>query len=119
MNEHSNSLLSQIQKLTPNKGDLLVIYPEKPMTILQHEQLTKSLEPFAQRIGCNLLVSQHGDQVDLQPNGAAMLEEMRKQTELLRLMTEQQTLLIEALSEDDPEGPDTQPLTYLDGTPCR
>ena len=119
MNEHSNSLLSQIQKLTPSKGDLLVIYPEKPMTIHQHERVTKSLEPFAQRIGCNLLVSQPGIQVALQPNGAAILEEMCKQTELLRLMAEQQTLLIDALSEEEPEDPDTQPRTYLDGTQCR
>lgn len=117
MNEHSNSLLSQIQKLTPNKGDLLVIYPEKPMTILQHEQLTKSLEPFAQRIGCNLLVSQHGDRVALQPNGAAMLEEMRKQTELLRLMTEQQTLLIEALADSEQDDQEAELTTYMDGTP--
>ncbi|EFW80849.1 hypothetical protein ALQ03_103269 [Pseudomonas savastanoi pv. glycinea] len=29
MNEHSNSLFSQIQKLNPNKGDLLVIYPKR------------------------------------------------------------------------------------------
>ncbi|KPY70312.1 hypothetical protein ALP50_01132 [Pseudomonas syringae pv. spinaceae] len=48
-----------------------------------------------------------------------ILAEQMKQTELLRLMTEQQTLLIEALSEDDPQDPDIQPLTYLDGTPCR
>jgi hypothetical protein len=119
MNEHSNSLLSQIQKLTPSKGDLLVIYPEKPMTIHQHERVTKSLEPFAQRVGCNLLVSQPGIQVVLQPNGAAILEEMRKQTELLRLMTEQQMLLINALSEEEPEDPDAPAHTYLDGTPCR
>ncbi|KPY92280.1 Uncharacterized protein ALO43_03351 [Pseudomonas tremae] len=48
-----------------------------------------------------------------------ILAEQMKQTELLRLMTEQQTLLIDALSEEDPGDPDTQPLTYLDGTPCR
>ncbi|POP79277.1 hypothetical protein [Pseudomonas syringae] len=116
MNEHSNSLLSQIQKLTPSKGDLLVIYPEKPMTELQHERVTKSLEPFAQRIGCNLLVSQPGIQVALQPNGAAILGEMRKQTELLRLMTEQQVILIEALAGSEAEDPDAEPTHYMDGT---
>ncbi|KWT22343.1 hypothetical protein AL044_26210, partial [Pseudomonas amygdali pv. aesculi] len=106
MNEHSNSLQSQIQKLSPSKGDLLVIYPERPMTILQHDQLTESLEPFAARIGCNLLVSQPGTHAALQPNSAVILEEMRKQTELLRLMTEQQMLLINALSEDEHHNPD-------------
>ncbi|POP72191.1 hypothetical protein [Pseudomonas syringae] len=116
MNEHSNSLLSQIQTLTPSKGDLLVIYPEKPMTVLQHERVTKSLEPFAQRIGCNLLVSQPGIQVVLQPNGAAILEEMRKQTELLRLMTEQQLMLIETLAGSEAEDPDAEPTRYMDGT---
>ncbi|OSR73999.1 hypothetical protein BV326_01455 [Pseudomonas syringae pv. actinidiae] len=119
MNEHSNSLFSQIQKLNPNKGDLLVIYPKKPMTKEEHERVTSSLEPFAQRIGCNLLVSQPGVQVALQPSGAAILEEMRKQTELLRLMKEQQMHLINALSEEEPEDPDAPPHTYLDGTPCR
>ncbi|MFW3164026.1 hypothetical protein WBQ28_05800 [Pseudomonas syringae pv. syringae] len=116
MNEHSNSLLSQIQTLTPSKGDLLVIYPEKPMTVLQHERVTKSLESFAQRIGCNLLVSQPGIQVVLQPNGAAILEEMRKQTELLRLMTEQQLMLIETLAGSEAEDPDAEPTRYMDGT---
>ncbi|GFZ70579.1 Uncharacterized protein ALO70_04462 [Pseudomonas amygdali pv. eriobotryae] len=47
-----------------------------------------------------------------------ILAEQVKQTELMRLMTEQQTLLIEALSEEEPEDPDAPPQTYLDGTPC-
>lgn len=28
-------------------------------------------------------------------------------------------LLIQAMSEDAPEDPDDQPLTYMDGSPCR
>ncbi|WP_346400754.1 hypothetical protein [Pseudomonas syringae] len=48
-----------------------------------------------------------------------ILAEQMKQYELLQRMAEQQTLLIDALSEEEPEDPDTQPLTYLDGTPCR
>ncbi|MNC83888.1 hypothetical protein [Pseudomonas azerbaijanoccidentalis] len=28
-------------------------------------------------------------------------------------------LLIQAMGEDEPEDPDAQPLTYMDGTPCR
>lgn len=27
--------------------------------------------------------------------------------------------LIQALAEDEPEDPDAQPLTYMDGSPCR
>ncbi|WP_122437800.1 hypothetical protein [Pseudomonas viridiflava] len=48
-----------------------------------------------------------------------ILAEQMKQTQLLQLMTKQQTLLIDALSEEEPEDPDAQPLTYLDGKPCR
>ncbi|PBP76137.1 hypothetical protein CCL15_01945 [Pseudomonas syringae] len=46
-------------------------------------------------------------------------ELLQSQTELLQRMAEQQMLLIDALSEEEPEDPDTQPRTYLDGTPCR
>lgn len=28
-------------------------------------------------------------------------------------------LLIQAMAEVEPEDPDSQPLTYMDGTPCR
>ncbi len=28
-------------------------------------------------------------------------------------------LLIQAMANDEPEDPDAQPLTYMDGTPCR
>lgn len=28
-------------------------------------------------------------------------------------------LLIQAMDEDEPEDPDAQPRTYMDGTPCR
>ncbi|PBP71943.1 hypothetical protein CCL21_06790 [Pseudomonas syringae] len=48
-----------------------------------------------------------------------ILAEQLKQTQLLQRMAEQQTLLINALSEEEPEDPDSQPHTYLDGTPCR
>ncbi|MEE4632308.1 hypothetical protein V2K98_02090 [Pseudomonas alliivorans] len=48
-----------------------------------------------------------------------ILAEQVKQTQLLQRMAEQQTLLIDALSEEEPEDPDAQPRTYLDGTPCR
>lgn len=48
-----------------------------------------------------------------------ILAEQVKQTQLLQRMAEQQALLIDALSEEEPSDPDAQPLTYLDGTPCR
>ncbi|KTB97760.1 hypothetical protein [Pseudomonas sp. ICMP 10191] len=48
-----------------------------------------------------------------------ILAEQVQQTQLLQRMVEQQTLLIDALSEEEPEDPDAQPHTYLDGTPCR
>ncbi|MDU8501016.1 hypothetical protein RYB01_17765 [Pseudomonas syringae] len=48
-----------------------------------------------------------------------ILAEQVKQTQLLQRVAEQQTLLIDTLSEEEPEDPDTQPRTYLDGTPCR
>ncbi|KTC60177.1 hypothetical protein [Pseudomonas savastanoi] len=48
-----------------------------------------------------------------------ILAEQVKQTQLLQRMAEQQMLLINALSEEEPEDPDAQPDTYLDGTPCR
>ncbi|SFW65655.1 hypothetical protein [Pseudomonas sp. NFACC10-1] len=48
-----------------------------------------------------------------------ILAEQLKQTQLLQRMAEQQTLLVNALSEEEPEDPDTQHRTYLDGTLCR
>ncbi|MCV4343248.1 hypothetical protein [Pseudomonas capsici] len=46
-----------------------------------------------------------------------ILAEQVKQTELLQRMTEQQMLLINALSEEEPEDPDAPSLTYLSGAP--
>lgn len=49
-----------------------------------------------------------------------ILGEQRKQTALIEQMNRLQILLIEALAEDQiDEDPDAQPLTYMDGTPCR
>lgn len=50
----------------------------------------------------------------------AILSEQTKQTAILERMAEQQSLLIQALAEDQSEqDPDAQPATYMDGTPCR
>jgi hypothetical protein len=48
-----------------------------------------------------------------------MLAEMRKQTAILERMERQQSLLIQALAEDQGEDPDAPPSIYMDGTPCR
>ena len=48
-----------------------------------------------------------------------ILSEQKKQTAILERMAEQQTLLIQAMAEDEREDSDAQPLTYMDGTPCR
>ena len=50
---------------------------------------------------------------------AEILNEQKKQTAILERMAEQQSLLIQAMAEDDREDSDAQPLTYMDGTPCR
>lgn len=50
---------------------------------------------------------------------AGILSEQKKQTAILERMAEQHSLLIQAMAEDAPEEPDAQPLTYMDGKPCR
>ncbi|VVN74187.1 hypothetical protein [Pseudomonas fluorescens] len=111
--------LAQIQKLNPRPGDLLVIYPETWLTLEQHERVIKSLSPFAESMGCRVLVTQPGLQVSLQSDPAALLAEMRKQTSILEAMAEQQAMMVQALADGEEEDPDTQPRTYMDGTLCR
>lgn len=41
------------------------------------------------------------------------------QAKAMQVVAERLDLLIQALAEDEPEDPDAQPLTYMDGTPCR
>lgn len=41
------------------------------------------------------------------------------QAKAMQVIADRLDLLIQALAEDEPEGPDAQPLTYMDGTPCR
>lgn len=51
---------------------------------------------------------------------AEMLAEMKKQTALLERMEANQSMLIQALAQDQAEqDPETPPMTYMDGTPCR
>lgn len=47
-----------------------------------------------------------------------VLAEQKQQTAILERMAEQQSLLIQALAEDQIEqDPDAMPLTYMDGSP--
>lgn len=48
-----------------------------------------------------------------------MLIEQERQTELLRQIARNQTVLIRSLAEDQDEEPDAMPTTYMDGSPCR
>lgn len=48
-----------------------------------------------------------------------ILEQEQKQTALLETIASQNLALIEALADGDDADPDAQPLTYLDGSPCR
>lgn len=41
------------------------------------------------------------------------------QAKAMQVIADRLDLLIQALAEDEPEDPDAQPLTYMDGTPCR
>jgi hypothetical protein len=50
---------------------------------------------------------------------AEILSEQKKQTAILERMAEQQSQLIQAMAEDQPEDSGVQPMTYMDGTPCR
>lgn len=51
---------------------------------------------------------------------AEMLAEMKKQTALLERMEAKQSMLIQALAQDQAEqDPEAPPMTYMDGTPCR
>ncbi|AKS09040.1 hypothetical protein [Pseudomonas trivialis] len=51
---------------------------------------------------------------------AEMLAEMKKQTALLEQMEANQSMLIQALAQDQAEqDPEAPPMTYMDGTPCR
>ena len=45
-----------------------------------------------------------------------VLAEQIRQTAILERIANQQTQLIEALGEDEPEDPDSEPRTYMDGS---
>ena len=114
------SCLDQIQKVSPKKGDLLVVTCPSPLTMEQRKRMTDSLAPMADRMDVQVLVLDGGATAQLQPGIQGLLDEQKKQTAILERMAEQQSLLIQALAEDQGEqDPDAPPLTYMDGTPCR
>lgn len=49
----------------------------------------------------------------------ALLDEQKRQTAILERMEKQQSLLIQALAEEQGQDPDAPAMTYMDGTPCR
>ena len=112
------SYSQQIAKVSPMKGDLLVVTSARQLTPDQRERMTVSLTPMAERLGVQLLVLDEGATAQLQPCIAGLLEEQRKQTAILQQLADQQRLLIQALAEDEAEDPDAQPLRYMDGSPC-
>ena len=109
----------QVQKVSPRKGDPLVVTSVHPLTLEQRKKMADSLAPMADRLGVQLLVLDGGATAQLQPSVCCLLEEQRKQTVILERIAEQQLLLIQALAGGDDEDPDAMPSTYMDGTPCR
>ncbi len=109
----------KIEKLSPKKGDLLVINVPVPLKEGQREKLTEILKGKADRLDCELLVLEAGITAQLQPSVSDLLAEQQKQTALLEQIATQNLALIEALADGDDVDPDAEPETYLDGTPCR
>lgn len=112
-----NDYSDQIQHVSPNKGDLLVVTCPRPLTMEQRKRMTDSLVPLADRMGVQLLVLEGGVSAQLQPGIQGLLDEQKKQTALLEQIAKQQILMIEVLADEQGEqDPDSLPLTYLDGS---
>lgn len=106
-----------VQKLTPKKGDLLIISVPLPLKDGQREKLMETLSGKADRLGCELLVLEAGVTAQLQPNVSDLMAEQRKQTALLEQIATQNLALIQALAGDQDVDDDDHPSAYLDGTP--
>lgn len=115
-----NDYSGQIQKVSPKKGDLLVVTSPHHLTMEQRKRMQESLTPFADRLGVLVLALDGGATAQLQPGIQGLLDEQKKQTAILERLAEQQLLLIQALSaEQDEQDPDAMPTSYLDGKPVR
>lgn len=114
------NVADQIEKLSPKKGDLLVVSVPFPIKADVRERLTQHLAGTADRLQCELIVLEAGITAQLQPSVSDLLAEQQKQTALLEQIANQNLALIEALAEDSAIDPDELPRThYLDGSPCR
>lgn len=118
MSEHDN-YSQQIEKLSPRAGDLLVVSIPHQMTKDQRERMGAALQAHAERMGFKALVLDGGATAQLQPNLGELIAEQRKQTAVLEQIALNQIALIEALAEDQGLDPDLQPMSYLNGAPCR
>lgn len=118
MSEHE-AYSQQIEKLNPKRGDLLVINIPQVLTQEQREKAQAVMQAQAERLGFQALVLDGGITAQLQPNVAELLSEQQKQTALLEQIATQNLALIEALADGEDADPDSEPDTYLDGTPCR
>ncbi|WP_176506973.1 MULTISPECIES: hypothetical protein [Pseudomonas] len=116
MSEHEN-FSHQIEKLSPKKGDLLVVNVPFPIKAEVRDRLTQHLAGAADRLSCELIVLEAGITAQLQPSFSDVLAEQQKQTALLEQIATQNLALIEALA-DEGDG-DAPPSTYLSGAPCR
>lgn len=116
MNERNN-YSDQIQKMSPKKGDLLVVTSPHPLTLEQRKKMADSLAPLADRMGLQVLLLDGGVTAQLQPGIQGLVDEQKKQTALLEQIAKQQILMIEVLAdEQDGQDPDALPLTYMDGS---
>lgn len=116
MSEQEN-YSDQIQKVSPKKGDLLVVTTPHPLTMEQRKTMRDSLAPMADRMGVQVLVLDGGATAQLQPGIQGLLDEQKKQTSLLEQIAKQQILMIEVLADEQGEqDPDALPTTYMDGS---
>src|SRR5450830_1780075 len=108
-----NDYSDQIQKLSPKKGDLLVVTSPHHLTLEQRKRMTESLASFADRLGVQVLALDGGATAQLQPGIQCLLDEQKKQTALLEQIAKQQILMIEVLADEQgDQDPDAMPMTY-------
>lgn len=118
MNEQQ-AYSQQIEKLSPQQGDLLVITIPQVLSIDQRERATALAEMQAERLGVRTLLLDGGANAQLQPSMVELLAEMQKQTSLLQTIADQNLAVIDALADEADDDQDRQPTHYLDGTPCQ
>lgn len=111
------SITDQIEKMSPKKGDLLVVNVPFPIKAEVRERLTQHLAGTADRLNCELVVLEAGITAQLQPSVSDLLAEQRKQTALLEQIATQNLALIEALADDNGLDEDAPQLNYLSGAP--